>query len=547
MADLQCDEAGPPCQSCASLDIPCTFQRPSRRRGPPNKHAEAFKRQRLAHDAPGSLALTSPTQDAALGLASLSAPAPLSAESICSISTLQILVDDYFTYIHPLIPLPHEPTFRLAFANRQDRTDRTFLSLLAAMIEVLVVSFPRRPRQLFTSESARRQFPNAEALIAQCHKVFVDARGPGYLDRELSIYDAAASYLTGTSAAYMFDMRHNRLYFGEGVLILRMLGLHRSGRHHIQTDPAFATSAYVSADSEPEVDYITQEIARRLFWLFYVGCGSMQQLGSSDSDLLMPPLTYAERFPPLPLEIDDAYIFKTHVTPQPAGIVSELVGFNLNVAVFRSYSSLTALEMAFGRDELYDWDRQRRMIVRTLRDVKAAADRAPPELQLNPSAQRVWPWPEKLSISVTRTSWADAVGLNDSQNSHMPPPSKRSVQYEIQKANIYASQLGTRSYLVEKYWNLYELQDRTSSPGQGPTTSPTIGCFVAGVDAKIQAQTPSDGMDAGEQTMAIEREDIVRDLAVLLQSISQVNMEPNGLSFVCYPTVESRRGLFELT
>ena len=42
-------------------------------------------------------------------------------------------------------------------------------------------------------------------------------------------------------------------------------------------------------------------------------------------------------------------------------------------------------------------------------------------------------------------------------------------------------------------------------------------------------------MDAGEQTMAIEREDIVRDLAVLLQSISQVNMEPNGLSFVGPP------------
>jgi hypothetical protein len=534
LVGLQCDEAGPPCQSCASLDIPCTFQRPSRRRGPPNKHAEAFKRQKLEQDAPGSLGLTSPTQDAALGLASLSTPVPLSAESICSISTLQILVDDYFTYIHPLIPLPHEPTFRVAFAEREDRTDRTFLSLLAAMVEVLVVSFPRRPRQLFTSESARKQFPNAEALIARCHRVFVDARGSGYLDRELSIYDAAASYLTGTSAAYMFDMRHNRLYFGEGVLMLRMLGLHRSGRTRVHTDPAFATSAYIGPDSEPEVDYITQEMARRLFWLFYVGCGSMQQLGSSDSDLLMPPLTYAERFPPLPLEIDDAYIFKSHVTPQPAGIVSELRGFNLNVAVFRSYSSLTSLEMAFGRDELYDWDRQRRMIVRTLRDVKSATDRAPPELQLNPSADGVWPWPEKLSISGSRTSWADAVGLNDTQNSHMPPPSKRSVQYEIQKANIYASQLGTRSYLVEKYWNLYELQDRNSSP-QGPTTSPTIGCFVAGVDAKIQAQTPSDGMDAGEQTMAIEREDIVRDLAVLLQSISQVNMEPNGLSFVRIP------------
>ena len=46
-------------------------------------------------------------------------------------------------------------------------------------------------------------------------------------------------------------------------------------------------------------------------------------------------------------------------------------------------------------------------------------------------------------------------------------------------------------------------------------------------------RTPSDSqMDTGEQAMAVEREDIVRDMAQLLQSINQVNMEPNGLSFV---------------
>ncbi len=317
----------------------------------------------------------SPTQDAAFGLVSLAAPAPLSAESICSISNIQILIDDYFTYIHPLIPLPHEPTFRTMFTKREDRTDRTFLALIAAMIEILVVSFPRRPRQLFTSESARKQFPNAEALIARCHQVFVDARGSGYLDRELNIYDATASYLTGTSAAYMFDMRRNRLYFGEGVLILRTLNLHRP---RIPTDPALSGHAPFGVNAMPEIDYVTQEMARRLFWVFYVGCCSIRQLGSSDSELLMPPLSYAEQLPPMALEVDDAYIFPDHVEHQPPGIVPEITGFNLNVRIFRSYSSLTSLEMAFGSNELYDWDRQRRMIVQTLRNVKSATDDAPP-------------------------------------------------------------------------------------------------------------------------------------------------------------------------
>lgn len=118
-------------------------------------------------------------------------------EAICDLKTLEVLVNDYFTYIHPLVPIPHEPTFREAFARREDLRDRSFLALFASMLEVLVASFPRRPRQLFTSEEARKRFPNAGALIDRCHQVLNDARGVGFLDRDLSLYDACSSYLAG--------------------------------------------------------------------------------------------------------------------------------------------------------------------------------------------------------------------------------------------------------------------------------------------------------------------------------------------------------------
>merc|ERR1712093_669372 len=103
---VKCDESGPPCRACAALDIPCTFERPSRRRGPPNRHAEAIKRRRL-EESPhisGQSTPSSPTH-AAQALAALSSHPthpPISAESVCDIQTLDLLVNDFFTYIHPL-------------------------------------------------------------------------------------------------------------------------------------------------------------------------------------------------------------------------------------------------------------------------------------------------------------------------------------------------------------------------------------------------------------------------------------------------------------
>ena len=64
-------------------------------------------------------------------LASLS-HAVLNAESICPISVLELLVDDFFTYIHPLAPFPHEPSFRAAFSSREDLKNPSFLALLAS-------------------------------------------------------------------------------------------------------------------------------------------------------------------------------------------------------------------------------------------------------------------------------------------------------------------------------------------------------------------------------------------------------------------------------
>ena len=447
-------------------------------------------------------------------------------------NTLEVLLDDYFLYIHPLVPLPHEPTFRAAFARREDKTDRTFLALVASMLETLVASFPRRARRVFTSEQARHQFPNANAVIERCHQVFVEARGAGYLDKTVTMNDALSSYLAGLSSAYNYNIKRMRLYFGECVMMLRVLGYH----HH-------AGRASLEDHEQPQrklpINYIHQESGRRLFWLMFVSAMSGRQLDDPEADLMMPPTAFVELLPPLPLEVDDQYITEHRVFTQPADVVSEMVGFNLNCKIFRAFHTLAALETAFGTDRVYDWDRQRQVIRRALQSVKAATADAPKELQLNPINDfGEWPPPSYDTSAYSMQDSGFSQYPSSRRGSLVTTLSKHAVQYEIQKTNIYGTQLGTRSYLVERYWNLYDIHDRQKSSSQGgrmasmsSTSSPTTVPDHQFISAF--AKTPSDSqMDTSEQSMSVEREDIVRDMAVLLKSINQVNMEPNGLSFV---------------
>lgn len=280
---VKCDESGPPCRACAALDIPCTFERPSRRRGPPNRHAEAIKKkQRL--DEGGDLGDLDPAQphpasptNAAHALAQLAGPPrpKPTAESICSLPIMNNLIDDFFTYIHPLCPFPHEPSFREAWNNREDCANDAFLALLASMIASLVASFPRKPR-LHLKQQTRDYFPNHLALVDRCREICAQARGPGYLDKpSLNVYDACTSYFLGLAGGYTFRWRQLRVYFGECLTILRSLGLHKaqeqSYTHLGRLPQATGSSGPNFEGSDAPLDHITEQIGRRVFYTLFVG------------------------------------------------------------------------------------------------------------------------------------------------------------------------------------------------------------------------------------------------------------------------------------
>jgi hypothetical protein len=257
----------------------------------------------------------------------------------------------------------------------------------------------------------------------------------------------------------------------------------------------------------------------------------MQQLGATFGELLIPPPTPSEPYPPLPLPVDDEYIYVDHIDRQPEGIVSKLAGFNLGIQIYQTLTPLATMEMAYGIDQVFDWNRQKKVLEDALRNVKNVLLTAPSELTLQPNPQSGQYEPLDRQYYSPLTDYSGGRANGNEMNQWENAKARRELQYEIQKANIYASQLGTRSYIVEKYWNLHEAYEQMKVNNGGASKLSSPGLMATGLDGMFSKSSTSN-YDGIETIVASERETIVKDLLRVLGSISQVNMEPNASSFV---------------
>ncbi|EJT75342.1 hypothetical protein GGTG_05279 [Gaeumannomyces tritici R3-111a-1] len=574
---VKCDEAGPPCKPCRSLNVECTYTREMKRRGPPNKHAEAARAKRTRMEAavgaaPGwnNAAEMSTSISSGTGLGGQTrqqsheqAPQgtqpqiqqgpspPLDAESIAPWPTLALLVDDFYTYIHPLIPFPHEPSFRRSFAAREDKTDPEFLALLASMIATLVASFPRAARLHLKSQRNASLFPRAIALIERCRAVAMMARGPMFAGKEsMSVNDAATSYFLGLASAYIMQWKMCRRFLAECLCFAQELGLHRC-RH---LDPVLGPGGLEYGSPDQSVDHIKDQIGKRIFWVMLVGVRSLVQLGATHSELPLPPPTPAEPYPDLPLEVDDEYITSSEILPQPAGRVSLLTGFNQGIKIYMTMNPIVSVELSYGINSLSLED-QEEMLMSCLHAAKHATDDLPPELKLN-----IDPVPSGLDANngtapghagsllalPLAEAFADAPGFQyfppaypNSQPANdvrrvieNQPERRRLLQFEIQKANIYGSQLATRSYYVERCFNLRDAhRARVASYTGMARSDPAQADQRASMEDLDRRLARADG-GASTDPWASERELIVQNLLIVLASIPQRSMEPNGGSII---------------
>ncbi|TGJ81917.1 hypothetical protein E0Z10_g6857 [Xylaria hypoxylon] len=469
------------CDMCSQrkVKVECTFRREMKRRGPPNKHAEAARAAKRHHPDDES-PIPHDAEEALMAVATTDGSIALDAEAIAPWPVLQLLVDDFFTYIHPLMPFPHEPSFRQAFASRVDRTNREFLTLLASMVGILVASFPRSARAHLKAQHSAGLFPTAITMIDHCRSIALEARGTTFMTKhEMSVDDAAASYFLGLAAGYTLQWKPS------GYL------------------PDLAAAANSMANKP--VDHIKDQIGKRIFWVMVAGIRSMSQLGASINELPLPPPTTQEPYPEQPVEVDDEYIFSDQILSQPEGIISLITGFNRNIRIYMTMNELIGVEMCYGIN-FFDWSAQKNIISNGLVSAKQAIEDLPLQLQIIKveSDQNDPAGLDQAGLKYCPPAFPESQPENDVRRALAEPLRRRQLQSEIQKANIHASQLATRSYFVERYLNL---RDAHPENDQGVK-------------------------DDRDEMVAEERELIVQDLFAVLTSIGQRNLEPNGQSII---------------
>ncbi|KAH7029045.1 uncharacterized protein B0I36DRAFT_244855 [Microdochium trichocladiopsis] len=509
---VKCDESGPPCKPCADLEVECTFHRAMKRRGPPNKHAEAAKAAKRAREGEGQSQTITPspvTQHAPPVLSPVllqdGTNEILDGELIAPWPVIELLIDDFFTYIHPLVPFPHEPTFRRAFADRMDRVNREFLALLSSMIGLLVASFPRSARAHLKSTHSTNLFPTSLTMIERCRHVALVARGSSFMAKtEMSVDDAATSYFLGVAAAYALQIRLCKRFMAETMTFCRETMMHRSN-DGLDLD---------SPSASKPIDHIQDQMSKRLFWVIVAGVRSMTQLGQSINELPLPPPTAQEPYPDQPLEVDDEYIYASHILPQPEGVLPLVAGFNRNIRVYTTMNELVGVDMCYGIN-FFDWSAQKNILFNGLAAAKGSTEDLPLELQVRIEEGQIQD-PlgfDRSDLQYYPPSFPLAQPANDVRHAFSQHPMRRrQLQFEIQKANIYASQLATRSYFVERYLNLRDAHRSQLN-------------FA-------ETEQSDDEKDDRDSQVAQERELIVQNLLTVLASINQRNIEPNGGSLV---------------
>ncbi|CAO1602942.1 hypothetical protein XANCAGTX0491_006538 [Xanthoria calcicola] len=527
---VKCDEQQP-CKACVSLHLPCLFTRPSRRRGPRNRAADTIREQ-MMNTANGNYPSqsSSPTY-AARTLASLAQQPVPSADNICPPALLNRFVDDYFSFIHPLLPIPHEPSFRAALAAREDLNSPTFLALLASMVGCLVASVPRRPRQHILDLELESAFPNSGILIERCRRTALEARGSAYLDRPQTIEDAMIALFQAFIGAYSWHWDVCRLYMGQCVTICRVLEIHRRDgpgtEGAVQAAKAAASNAIASGNVRedmmpplPKTDVVLQELCKRMFWIVFSTVASFQQLGVSARELNVPPPTASEPYPDLPLEIDDAYITPQGSRPMPEGEISKLAGFNAIMEVYKACADVSAMDVVYGGSEPSDWPHQKAIVLRSLESVEGVSGTIPSIFLSRSTAsneaarQPDYPLPTQgyLGHGVLVPFQTDG------------PHEQKKTAIEIQKANLHGAQLATRSYLLQKYSVLSD-ESRANNNNRNASSM------------EIDENADADDAPAGKNDSASNdeltkgRDSLLKDMLNLLQMLDLTYIEPDGLSF----------------
>ncbi|ORY58867.1 uncharacterized protein BCR38DRAFT_70978 [Pseudomassariella vexata] len=345
---VRCEMSSPvlaeaePCKRCARLSVTCTFDIPTRTRGPRRRD----ERREGSNNNPGSLGFPqlgtkeaslqySPASNSRGGPAALAAPgfSPQSSTSstfelatkpvyptdaLCSRRLFKRILRDYIRFIYPLIPVVHRPSFRNDLDQDRDLHDDVFLGLAFALCAVVVGIMPSRFDSYHTHNPPLR-FTSRLETINCCYDLLMGLRGPTYFD-EINYQKFAVAYLMSIAFFQLGEQNRSRMMEVEAMQLGRLLHLHKKSEYE-------------------GLNCIEKQLRKKGFWLLFYGYvhSQLQNLRREKLNFLDPiwlSSTNIEEL--LPLEVDDEMIHEDSVLAPEPGTTCLTSGFIIHSKVFRA-------------------------------------------------------------------------------------------------------------------------------------------------------------------------------------------------------------------
>lgn len=135
------------------------------------------------------------------------------------------IVDDFFTYVYPIVPMVHRPTFLQNFRENRHAHDANFFALVWAICASTIAHHSEK-LVVYQNASTPLLIQSRLEVVRYCHLRSVQLRSPQYFD-EVSHAKWATAYFFYTAFYQVGDINKSRMLEMETVLFARLLELHR--------------------------------------------------------------------------------------------------------------------------------------------------------------------------------------------------------------------------------------------------------------------------------------------------------------------------------
>lgn len=350
----QLSSATVPCRSCEKSNIQCTFLLPLKTRGPKPRVDHQYLsfqstssqqslewesavgqgagQSPLSQQSPMSISQPSPLSTSlSIEQTAFSGDAPIgtpeaafegrryATDILLPRDLVRFILRDYITYVYPVVPVIHIPTFHSMFDQEYDSKDPEFLLLIISLCAFTMGLLPSR-FSVYREYKSPLPFESRTEMANHCYRLNQSLRSIAYWDT-VNHQKWASSYLLALTFHQTGNTNLWRMLEVEAMQLLRLLEVQ-----------------YVS--SYTGLNPVETQLRKKAFWLmFYAYIHHVHSYRHERITFLDPMILQKIKLDELmPVAVDDEYITVNGVLPCPEdhSARSLTAGFNIHSRVFLS-------------------------------------------------------------------------------------------------------------------------------------------------------------------------------------------------------------------